>query len=105
MIPAGALTAVRFYKAKSYIGIAAKINQVLLNVPAGDTGGEVDSGGQDGRGNPIGGMAYSNSLPGAEGKVTQSVVWNQFIGSFIGVMSFSHVSADMCLSQVPTRSA
>jgi hypothetical protein len=99
LIPAGALTGIKFYKAKTYIGIAGKINQVLLNVPAGDGGGEVDSGGQDGRGNPIGGMAYSNNLPGSEGKVTQSVVWNQFIGGDAFCMklcSDSPDAANMC---------
>jgi hypothetical protein len=83
MIPQGALTAVQFLNAKSYIAIAGRINGPLINIPAGDTGGELDSGGQDGRGNPIGGLVYTNTMRSSPGKMTQGIVWNVFISDGI----------------------
>ncbi|KAH7097933.1 hypothetical protein BKA62DRAFT_751048 [Auriculariales sp. MPI-PUGE-AT-0066] len=81
VIPAGTLTGVQFIKAPSYVEVTGFFNQVNLDIPDGDAGGELDSGGQDQRGNPIGGLAYSSSLPTTEGKMTQSSVWHLFIGN------------------------
>ncbi|KAH7087970.1 hypothetical protein BKA62DRAFT_745729 [Auriculariales sp. MPI-PUGE-AT-0066] len=93
LIPQGALTAVQFLKSPSYVAVMGRLNQQLLNIPAGDTGGEVDSGGQDQRGNPIGAMAYSNALPFTEGQLKQSPVWHQFIGSDMFCMKLCDLSA------------
>jgi hypothetical protein len=65
-MPAGAITGMQFVKTKSYIQIAGTINQELLNI-AGPFGGELDSGGQDGEGNPMGGLVYTNNFPSAGG--------------------------------------
>ena len=50
LIPAGALTGVQFIKTPSYVEVTGHIKQTLVNVPDGDFGGELDSGGQDTRG-------------------------------------------------------
>ncbi|KAH7097922.1 hypothetical protein BKA62DRAFT_714927 [Auriculariales sp. MPI-PUGE-AT-0066] len=86
VIPAGTLTGAQFIKAPSYIEVTGFINQTNINIPDGDYGGELDSGGQDQRGNPIGGLAYSSSLPTTESTMTQSVVWHMFIGNGVFCM-------------------
>ncbi|KZV90598.1 hypothetical protein EXIGLDRAFT_770653 [Exidia glandulosa HHB12029] len=81
LIPAGALTGVQFIKTPSYVQITGRLNQELLNLPTGDYGGELDSGGQDGRGNPIGGLVYAAQLPGGTTDVpAQAASWHNFIG-------------------------
>ncbi|KAH7098768.1 hypothetical protein BKA62DRAFT_660338 [Auriculariales sp. MPI-PUGE-AT-0066] len=80
LVPAGTFTAVQFIRSKSYVEITGFLDQTKVNIPKGDYGGELDSGAQDLRGNPIGGLAYSNALPFTPGKETQSTMWHQFIG-------------------------
>ncbi|KZW00543.1 hypothetical protein EXIGLDRAFT_721314 [Exidia glandulosa HHB12029] len=82
-IPAGAITGLQFIKTPSYVLVAGHINQQLLNLPANDYGGELDSGGQDLRGNPIGGLVYSTQLSGGKGLPAQSPLWHSFIGGGI----------------------
>ncbi|KAJ6583998.1 hypothetical protein DFH09DRAFT_1308703 [Mycena vulgaris] len=88
IFPNGAITGLQFVQTKSYIQIAGTINQALVNI-AGEFGGELDSGGQDGEGNPMGGLVYSNSFPsnnGNNGTFQQAQHWSFFIGanSFCG---------------------
>lgn len=66
IIPAGAITGIQYVQTPSYIQIAGTINQALLNM-VGPDGGELDSGGQDGEGNPMGGLVYTNAFPSAGG--------------------------------------
>ncbi|KAJ7581834.1 hypothetical protein C8J56DRAFT_832745 [Mycena floridula] len=88
IIPNGAITGLQYIQTPSYIQVAGTINQALLNI-AGQYGGELDSGGQDGEGNPMGGLVYSNSFPsnnGNNGSFQQAQHWSFFIGanSFCG---------------------
>ena len=46
-IPAGSLTGVQVLKAPSYILFAGHIKQENVNIPANDTGGELDPHGAD----------------------------------------------------------
>jgi len=78
-MPEGTLKGVQFLRAKSYVAVVGFIDHTKLNIN-GD-GGELDSGGQDMRGNPVGGLAYSDSLPYSPGRETQSTVWHEFIGN------------------------
>ncbi|KAF9068330.1 hypothetical protein BDP27DRAFT_1163691, partial [Rhodocollybia butyracea] len=83
LIPDGALQGVQVVQSPGYIQIVGFINQDMLNIADGDFGGELDSGGQDGRGNPIGGLVYSNAFPSNNGVNTsfqQSRHWTYFIG-------------------------
>ncbi|EJD54448.1 hypothetical protein AURDEDRAFT_179604 [Auricularia subglabra TFB-10046 SS5] len=83
-IPAGAITGLQFIKTPSYVLVAGHLKQEMLNMPAGDYGGELDSGGQDLRGNPIGGLVYSENLSGGkDGQPAQSPLWHSFIGGGI----------------------
>ncbi|KAJ7607978.1 hypothetical protein FB45DRAFT_763666 [Roridomyces roridus] len=83
IIPAGAVTGLQFVQTKSYIQVAGTLNQALLNV-GGTDGGELDSGGQDGEGNPMGGLVYSNAFPSSNGDnntFAQVQHWSFFIGN------------------------
>lgn len=83
LIPEGALQGVQLVQSPGYVQIAGVIDQTKFNLVADDFGGELDSGGQDGRGNPIGGLVYSNAFPSNNGNnasYQQSRHWTFFIG-------------------------
>ncbi|KAJ3507992.1 hypothetical protein NLJ89_g5995 [Agrocybe chaxingu] len=68
LIPAGALTGVQFLKTPDYIQAVGFIDQTLINMVAGDYGGEMDPHGADLRGNPMGGIMFSSSFGAASSK-------------------------------------
>ncbi|KAF7318559.1 hypothetical protein HMN09_00366200 [Mycena chlorophos] len=81
-IPAGAIQGIQMVQTQSYIQIAGYINQAMVNI-GGTYGGELDSGGQDGEGNPMGGLVYTNAFPSAGGNnatYVQAQHWSFFIG-------------------------
>jgi len=82
IIPEGAITGLQFIQTPSYIQIAGTLNQAMLNI-GGTDGGELDSGGQDGEGNPMGGLVYTNAFPSNNGNnesYQQVQHWSFFIG-------------------------
>ncbi|KAJ7227986.1 hypothetical protein B0H12DRAFT_1148230 [Mycena haematopus] len=82
IIPDGAITSLQLVKTPSYIQIAGTLNQNYLNI-GGTDGGELDSGGQDGEGNPMGGLVYTNNFKAANGNngtYIQAQHWSFFIG-------------------------
>ncbi|THU80015.1 hypothetical protein K435DRAFT_874825 [Dendrothele bispora CBS 962.96] len=84
LIPEGTLKGVQLVQSPGYVQIAGIIDQTRLNIASGDFGGELNSGGQDGRGNPIGGLIYSNAFPSNGGNndtFQQSRRWTLFIGN------------------------
>ncbi|KAH7097707.1 hypothetical protein BKA62DRAFT_623515 [Auriculariales sp. MPI-PUGE-AT-0066] len=92
MLP-GTVKSAQFVKTKSYVMMIGHMDQEKLNIPAGDEGGELDSGGQDERGNPLGAVAYSSALPSAKGVVSQAPMWHAFMGSNIFCMKFCDETA------------
>ncbi|KAJ7049845.1 hypothetical protein C8F01DRAFT_1378116 [Mycena amicta] len=83
LIPAGAITSIQYIQTPSYIQIAGTLNQAMMNI-GGLDGGELDSGGQDGEGNPMGGLVYTNAFPSAGGNnatFIQAQHWSFFIGN------------------------
>lgn len=58
--------------------ITGLIDQTKLNIQDADYGGELDSGGQDERGNPIGGQMYATAF---NSDYQQIKWWTEFIGS------------------------
>ncbi|KAI6042529.1 hypothetical protein EDC04DRAFT_3058510, partial [Pisolithus marmoratus] len=83
LIPQGALQGVQVLKTSKYIQFAGFIDQTQVNVAAGDYGGELDPHGADLRGNPLGGLVYSNAFPSNNGNnnsFQQVMDWNSFIG-------------------------
>jgi len=89
VIPAGALTAVQFIQTPAYVQVTGLFNQQLLDMDPTDGGGEMDPHGADGRGNPIGGVVFSDAFPASGGNnntYIQAVEWHNFMGS--GVFCF-----------------
>jgi hypothetical protein len=76
----GFLKGAQLLKTPQYWMITGLIDQTLIDITDGDTGGELDSGGQDERGNPIGGLLYSSAFA-ADGAPSQIQWWTEFIGS------------------------
>ncbi|CAE6507233.1 unnamed protein product [Rhizoctonia solani] len=86
LIPAGALTGVQFMKTRSYVQVVGHIRQSAINLAANDDGGEMDPHGADRRGNPLGGLVFSNAFPsngGNNGTFQQVVEWHNFMGANI----------------------
>jgi hypothetical protein len=79
-MPPGFLKGAQLLKTSEYWMITGLIDQTLIDIQAGDYGGELDSGGQDERGNPIGGLLYSSAFA-ADGTPSQIQWWTEFIGS------------------------
>ncbi|TCD67334.1 hypothetical protein EIP91_000255 [Steccherinum ochraceum] len=76
----GLFKSAQILKTDQYWMITGTIDQTLINIADGDPGGELDSGGQDARGNPIGGLVYSNAFS-TDGSPSQIQWWTEFIGS------------------------
>lgn len=51
-------------KTPGYVQVVGYINQQLIDMDPNDGGGEMDPHGADERGNPLGGLVYSNSVTG-----------------------------------------
>jgi len=76
----GAIKGMQVLKHEEYWMITGMIDQTKLNIQDGDYGGELDSGGQDGRGNPVGGLTYGTVF-NSDGGPNQVQWWTEFIGS------------------------
>ncbi|KAF8149025.1 macrophage activating glycoprotein [Crassisporium funariophilum] len=74
-IPNGTLKGVHFVKTPEYVQVTGVGNFTKINIPQGDSGGEMDNRGADGKGNPIGGLLYGNSF----GAGIQYHEWTTFI--------------------------
>ncbi|KAF8646676.1 hypothetical protein AX16_007107 [Volvariella volvacea WC 439] len=77
VIPDGTLWGVHFVKTPDYVQVTGVGDFTRINILAGDAGGEMDSHGADGKGNPIGGLVYGNSF----GEGRQYHEWSNFMGS------------------------
>ncbi|TEB23402.1 hypothetical protein FA13DRAFT_1580480, partial [Coprinellus micaceus] len=78
VIPDGAITGVQFTKAPDYIQVVGFMNQTQINMLRGDAGGEMDPHGADRRGNPMGGILFTNAWTG---RYIQAVEWHNFMGN------------------------
>ncbi|KIM81611.1 hypothetical protein PILCRDRAFT_821384 [Piloderma croceum F 1598] len=82
IMPPGTLTAVQFIQTPGYIQVTGLFNQTGIGLKASDSGGELDPHGADKAGNPLGGLLFSNNLPGAKNNtITQVKNWSNFVGS------------------------
>ncbi|KAG8706012.1 hypothetical protein FRC11_008569 [Ceratobasidium sp. 423] len=86
LIPAGALTGVQFMKTPDYVQVVGFIKQANINMQADDSGGEMDPHGADQRGNPLGGLLFSNAFGTDKTKFTQVIEWHNFMGGGIFCM-------------------
>lgn len=74
LIPETALQGVQFMKTPDYVQVVGFIKQDLINMAPGDYGGEMDPHGADLRGNPMGGIIFSQ---GFNGQWTQVQEWHK----------------------------
>ncbi|BGO93863.1 hypothetical protein NBRC10512_006127 [Rhodotorula toruloides] len=82
VLPAGAITGLQLMHTSAYIQWTGHINMTALGLMATDTGGELDPHGADLAGNPLGGLVYSNQMPGGNNQTEiQAIEWNNFVGS------------------------
>jgi len=80
LIPEGTLKGLQYIKTPAYISIVGFIDQTKINIQAGDYGGELDPHGADLRGNPLGGLVYSNAWSGDNNTYQQVIEWHDFVG-------------------------
>ncbi|KJA19713.1 hypothetical protein HYPSUDRAFT_189656 [Hypholoma sublateritium FD-334 SS-4] len=78
LIPAGTLTGLQFLKTPDYIQIVGFMDQTQINMASGDYGGEMDPHGADLRGNPMGGIMFSQAW---NSSWEQVIEWTNFMGS------------------------
>jgi hypothetical protein len=86
IIPEGALQGVQFMRTPDYVQVVGFIDQTQINLMANDSGGELDPHGADLRGNPLGGLMYSNAFPSNDGNnntFQQVIEWHNFMGGNI----------------------
>jgi len=91
LIPAGALQGVQFTRTPSYIQVVGFIDQRQINIGDGDYGGEMDPHGADQRGNPLGGLMFTQQFGEGRGanasgttngtQWTQVMQWHNFMGA------------------------
>jgi hypothetical protein len=86
LIPAGALTGVQFMKTPDYIQVVGRIDQTKINMQADDGGGEMDPHGADQRGNPLGGLVFTNAWGADKNAFTQVIEWHNFMGGGVFCM-------------------
>ncbi|EJT98089.1 hypothetical protein DACRYDRAFT_91118 [Dacryopinax primogenitus] len=75
LIPGNTLRSAHFVQTPSYVQVTGLGDLTSLNIPAGDTGGELDPHGADGLGNPHGGLVFGNSF----GAMRQYHEWTSFM--------------------------
>ncbi|BGP39941.1 hypothetical protein JCM10450v2_003921 [Rhodotorula kratochvilovae] len=88
IIPEGALQGVQFIQTPHYVQVVGYIDQVKINMLPDDYGGEMDPHGADQRGNPLGGLLFSNAFGantttnGTSGgqQFQQVIQWHNFMG-------------------------
>ncbi|KAJ7234615.1 hypothetical protein B0H12DRAFT_1238993 [Mycena haematopus] len=80
IFPPGAIQGVQFTRTPDYVQVVGFIDQTLINLRAGDSGGELDPHGADLRGNPLGGLVYSTAWSGDNNTYTQVLEWHNFMG-------------------------
>ncbi|KAF9461677.1 hypothetical protein BDZ94DRAFT_1195960 [Collybia nuda] len=80
LIPNGALRGVQFMKTPDYVQVVGFIDQSKINIKGDDWGGEMDPHGADLRGNPMGGLFYSNAFSGNKDNYVQVIEWHNFMG-------------------------
>ncbi|CAE6519662.1 unnamed protein product, partial [Rhizoctonia solani] len=77
LIPDGTITGAHFVQTPDYVQVTGFGDLTKLNIPKGDSGGELDPHGADGLGNPHGGLVFGSSF----GKWQQYHEWTNFMSS------------------------
>ncbi|KAF8270441.1 hypothetical protein EI94DRAFT_769038 [Lactarius quietus] len=76
LIPDGTITGAHFVQTPDYVQVTGIGNLTQINIPQGDAGGELDPHGATGKGNPIGGLVFSNAFTGQYQELHE---WTNFV--------------------------
>ncbi|CAD6938276.1 unnamed protein product [Tilletia controversa] len=96
LIPDGTIKQAHFIKAKSFMQITGYGDFTKIGIKKKDAGGELDSHGADGYGNPPGGLVFSSTIPGTNKQFTQMHEWASF-------MSATEFSFRACFETAPEK--
>ncbi|KAK0555773.1 hypothetical protein OC846_000383 [Tilletia horrida] len=96
LIPDGTIKRAHFVRAPSFFQLTGYGDFTKIGVRAKDDGGELDSHGADGYGNPPGGIVFSRTIPGTNHKWTQMHEWASF-------MSATEFSFRACFDTAPEK--
>ncbi|CAE6380717.1 unnamed protein product [Rhizoctonia solani] len=77
LIPDGTITGAHFVQTVDYVQVTGVGDLTKLNIPKGDSGGELDPHGADNLGNPHGGLVFGSSF----GKWQQYHEWTNFMSA------------------------
>ncbi|KAG9075004.1 hypothetical protein FRC06_010330, partial [Ceratobasidium sp. 370] len=77
LIPDGTIKGAHFVQTPDYVQVTGWGDFTKMNIPARDTGGELDPHGADGMGNPHGGLVFGSSF----GKWQQYHEWTNFMSA------------------------
>ncbi|KAB5590869.1 Carbohydrate-binding module family 13 protein [Ceratobasidium theobromae] len=77
LIPDGTIKGAHFVQTPDYVQVTGWGDFTKMNIPAKDSGGELDPHGADGLGNPHGGIVFGNSF----GKWQQYHEWTNFMSA------------------------
>lgn len=80
LIPDNALQGVQWITTPEYVQVTGFIDQTMIDMNAGDYGGELDPHGADLRGNPMGGLMFSTAFSGGNGW-DQVYNWNVYVAT------------------------
>jgi len=94
LIPDGTIQAAHYIKTPLYVQISGFWDGTKVNIPYGDSGGELDPWGAENLGNPVGGNATSN----VEGRDVWYMQWMSFI-------SFDQYCLRICTAENATNTA
>lgn len=75
LMPPGTLLGVHFVQTPDYVQVTGVGDFTKINIKKGDSGGELDNRGADGKGNPVGGLVYG----GTSGASEQYHEWTNFM--------------------------
>ena len=76
-MPPGTLQGVQYMRTPDYVQVVGFLDQSKINIKAGSFGGELDPHGADLRGNPLGGVVFSDVFSGQNGSYKQVIEWHK----------------------------
>lgn len=93
LIPDGAIHSAHLVKTPLYVQISGMWDGTTVNIPAGDTGGELDPHGAENKGNPVGGNVTTNLATGND----------IFYEEWMSFISFDQFCLRICTAEDPAN--
>jgi hypothetical protein len=77
-MPPDTIRSAHFVHTDNFVQVTGKFDQTKINIKKGDSGGELDAHGADGKSNPIGAIVVGT---GKDGNLIQFPEWTSFLGN------------------------